>query len=135
MGYGSLQSTCTCTLCIRHFYNCVLLSINTEFDDQEHSPLSDIVSMESVTSSHSQLSSQVGELGVLDLLTELLDKYSEVLEIQVHGFSAIEHICVLPEVKVQALMNIVHVHVHVCTDCTVIYMYSDSHIICSVCVQ
>lgn len=43
------------------------------------------------------------QLGVLHLLTELLEKYTEVPEIQVHVFSSIEHICVLPEIDVSGI--------------------------------
>ena len=83
--------------------------------------LTDIVSMESSSSRasyQSQFSNQVTppphtpthrliltltqvvQLGVLHLLTELLEKYTEILEIQVHVFSSIEHICVLPDIEV-----------------------------------
>ena len=63
----------------------------------------DITSTESGASrasSQLQFGDQVVQLGVLHLLTELLEKYTEVFEIQVHVFSSLEHICLLPEIKV-----------------------------------
>lgn len=54
----------------------------------------------SSSSSQAQFVDQVGHLRVLHLLTSLLDKYTEVLEIQVAIFSTLEHLCSLPDVEV-----------------------------------
>ena len=54
----------------------------------------------SSSSSQAQFVDQVGHLHVLDLLTSLLDKYTEELKIQVAIFSTLEHLCSLPDVEV-----------------------------------